>query len=80
MKKNNVIAWLVQLISKQIPIFCLLIVSLIAAVSTGCKHVVEIRQNLSFDLDWRFYAGEITGAEKLEFKVETVYENCIRNI
>jgi len=57
----------IKLNFKQIPIICLLIVSLIAAISTGCKHTVEIRQNLSFDSDWRFYAGEITGAEKPEF-------------
>jgi hypothetical protein len=39
---------------KQIPITCLLIASLIAAVTTGCRHTGEVRQILSFDSDWLF--------------------------
>jgi beta-galactosidase len=52
---------------KQIPITCLAISFVIVTLISGCKHTVEIKQNESFDLDWRFYAGEITGAEKPEF-------------
>ena len=62
---------LIKLNFKLIQISWLLAAFLIAAVSTGCKHSVEIRQNLSFDSNWRFYAGEINGAEKTEFNDST---------
>jgi beta-galactosidase len=51
----------------QIPIVCLFIASLLVALFTGCKHTLAPRQIKCFDSDWRFYAGEITGAEKPEF-------------
>jgi beta-galactosidase len=56
-----------MLIFRQIPIACLVIVSVIAISTNGCNHTRETRQILSFDSDWRFYAGEIIGAEKSEF-------------
>jgi beta-galactosidase len=52
---------------KQIPIICLVIASLIATLTIGYASTGETRQIRSFDSDWRFYAGEIKGAEKLEF-------------
>src|SRR6266540_3696859 len=52
-KKSQITFWLVD--------------SLIAAVTTACKHSAEIRQIESFDLNWRFYAGEITDAENPQF-------------
>ncbi len=51
----------------QHPITCLAIASLAATLSSGRAGVGEARQIRSFDSDWRFYAGEINGAEKPEF-------------
>jgi beta-galactosidase len=47
----------------QIKITCLFIASLIAVLINGCAGSEETRQIQPFDLDWRFYAGEIKGAE-----------------
>jgi len=52
---------------KQIPIACLIISSLIATLTSVCAGAGETRQIQSFDSDWRFYAGEINGAEKSEY-------------
>lgn len=67
MKKYNLTARLIQLVSKQIPIFCLLVASFFTVVATAGKHSVEMRHNLSFDSNWRFSAGEIDGAENPKF-------------
>ena len=45
----------------------MVIASLIATLTIGYASTGETRQIRSFDSDWRFYAGEIKGAEKLEF-------------
>jgi len=52
---------------KQINFICLVISMLIVTLISGCAGIEEPRQIESFDSDWRFYAGEITGAEKPEF-------------
>ena len=46
---------------------CLLIVSLIATLINGCSGPGKPGQIQSFDTDWRFYAGEIKGAERPEY-------------
>ena len=53
---------------KKIQIFYLVIAAFIAVLINGCAGAGETRQIKSFDSDWRFYAGEINGAEKPEFK------------
>jgi beta-galactosidase len=51
---------------KQIPIIYVA-VSLTAILIGGCAGSGETRQVQSFDLDWRFYAGEIKGIEAPEY-------------
>jgi beta-galactosidase len=52
---------------KQIPISCLVMASLIAPVTSECARTGETRKIQSFDSGWRFYAGEIKGAETPEY-------------
>jgi beta-galactosidase len=49
---------------KQIPITCLFSAALIATVICGCAGSAKIRQIQSFEMDWRFCAGEIKDAER----------------
>ena len=49
------------------PITCLAIASLAATLSSGRASAAEARQTRSFDSDWRFHAGEISGAERPEY-------------
>jgi beta-galactosidase len=71
---------------KQIPITCLIILSLIASLTSKCAGNGEPRQIQSFDRDWRFYAGEINGAEQSEFndsswlKVDVPYDWSIEGL
>lgn len=67
MKKPTIIALLTQLHFKQIPISCLIIASLITPLISQSVDDKEPRKIQSFDSDWRFYAGEIKGAEKPEY-------------
>jgi beta-galactosidase len=48
---------------KKIPISCLVTAAFFTASIIGCAGSGESRQTLSFDLDWRFHAGDINGAE-----------------
>jgi len=52
---------------KQFPVTCLINTALIATVICGYAGRGKIKQVQSFDLDWRFHAGEINGAEKPEY-------------
>jgi beta-galactosidase len=48
---------------KKIPITSLVISAFIAVLISGCAGTGETRKIQSFESDWRFYAGEINGAE-----------------
>ncbi len=52
---------------KHVPISCLIITSLITPLIS--QHVADKKPRIiqSFDLDWRFYAGEIKGAENPDY-------------
>lgn len=52
---------------KQIPITYLVIAVLIATLTSGCTSTEKTKRIQSFDSDWRFYSGEINGAEKPEY-------------
>ena len=52
---------------KHVPISCLIITSLITPLIS--QHVVDKKPRIiqSFELDWRFYTGEIKGAENPDY-------------
>jgi beta-galactosidase len=52
---------------RQLLIAGLVVASLSATLTGGSTDAGETRQIRSFDLDWRFYAGETDGAEKPEY-------------
>ena len=52
---------------KQIPITSLVIAILLAGLTNDCTGADKTRQCQSLDLNWRFCAGEIAGAERPEY-------------
>ncbi|MGD0591870.1 MAG: glycoside hydrolase family 2 TIM barrel-domain containing protein [Bacteroidota bacterium] len=52
---------------KQFPIFCLIIASLFTPLISQSIDSKKTRKIQSFDSDWRFYAGEIKGAENQDY-------------
>ncbi len=67
MEKNTIIAVLIQKNFKQILIASLITASLIAPLTSKSAGIGESRKVQSFDSDWRFYAGDINGAERPEY-------------
>jgi beta-galactosidase len=67
MKKPTIFVLSNQLNFKQIPINCLIIAFLITPVISQSADNKEHRKIQSFDLDWRFYAGDIKDAEKPDY-------------
>jgi beta-galactosidase len=67
MKKNTIIAVLIQKNFKQILITSLITASLITPLTSKCAGIGESRKVRSFDSDWRFYTGDINGAERPEY-------------
>ena len=52
---------------KQFPISCLIIASLFTPLISQSIDSKKTRKIQSFDSDWRFYAGEIKGAENPDY-------------
>ncbi len=71
---------------KKIPITCLVISLLVITLIGGCSGTAEPMQVQSFESDWRFYPGDINGAEVPEYndslwlKVEVPHDWSIEGL
>ncbi len=66
MMKTTVIGLFPQLNFKPCSIACLIIAMLFTPLTSQCADTKKMKRTQSFDSNWRFFAGEINGAEKPE--------------